>query len=110
MANTKGPMPGQKRMSFANLGLTRGGLSLEGPAVMAALVVAQGTFNANGAIEVVVPATSVTADSIIWITIKTPGGTVPVSPPNVISKTAGVGFSIKSTALDTSIYSFVVVG
>lgn len=110
MANTKGPQSGQKRMSFANLGTTRGGLDLQGPAVMAALVVSQGTFTADGANTVVVPATGVTANSIIMITIKTVGGTPSPTQPNVILLNPGVGFSIKSTALDTSVYNWVCLG
>lgn len=110
MANTKGPQPGQKRMSFANLGTTRGGLDLQGAAINTALVVAQGTFVVDGANSVVVPNTAVTANSMIIISILTPGGTPAGAAPQAIAKSPGVGFTAKGTALDTSTYLYVIIG
>lgn len=109
MSNTK-PSPGQKITSFADLGATSGALEIQAGAVSAAVKASQGTFTANGATQVDVVDTRITANSIILTTIKTAAGTPSPNAPNVISKTAGVGFSIKATASDTSLYSYVILG
>lgn len=69
---------------------------------------ARGSFVANGTTTVVVAAPTVAATSVIGISIKTLGGTQGAQP-TPISITAGVGFSVVATALDTSTYNFVVL-
>jgi hypothetical protein len=67
----------------------------------------QGTAVLNGTTAVVVANTSVTANSRIFLTINTPGGT-PASP-YVSAVSAGVSFSIKSTgASDTSTVAYLI--
>jgi len=68
-----------------------------------------GTFTANGATAVVVPATQVTANSQVNITLKTVGGT-PAGAPFLSAITPGTGFSVKSVAGDTSVYNYAVLG
>lgn len=67
----------------------------------------QGTATLNGTTAVVVSNTSVTANSRIFLTIQSPGGT-PASP-YVSARTAGTSFSIKSTgASDTSTVAYFI--
>jgi hypothetical protein len=67
----------------------------------------QGTAVLNGTTAVVVANTSVTANSRIFLTINTPGGT-PASP-YVSARSAGTSFSIKSTgASDTSTVAYLI--
>lgn len=68
-----------------------------------------GTFTANGGTQVVVSNTSITTNSVVNIGLKTLGGTpAPVyfSAANVV----GASFSINSTAGNTSVYSYQIVG
>jgi hypothetical protein len=64
-----------------------------------------GTFTANGA----TPA-AVTATSQIDITLKTVGGTVSPTRPNVLTITPGTGFTVGGVALDTSVYNYGIRG
>lgn len=66
-----------------------------------------GTFTANGATGVDVANTSVTATSLIGIFLLTPGGTVGAQPV-VQTKTPSTGFNVKGTALDTSVYAYII--
>lgn len=59
-----------------------------------------GTAVLNGTTAVVVANTSVTANSRIFLTIQTPGGTP--GTPYVSTRTAGTSFQLKSVAGDTS--------
>lgn len=68
-----------------------------------------GTFIANGASAVTVSATSVLATSMIFISLKTVGGTVGAVPA-VKTITAGTGFTVAGTASDTSTYSYLILG
>ncbi len=68
-----------------------------------------GTFTLNGATPVSVSNSSVTANSVIVFTLKTVGGTVSVSHPNVVTITAGVGFDVVGLTLDTSVYNYVTI-
>lgn len=67
----------------------------------------QGSAVLNGTTAVVVPAAAVTANSRIFLTIQTPGGTP--GSPYVSTRTAGVSFSVKSQAGDTSTCAWVIV-
>lgn len=68
-----------------------------------------GTFVANGTSAVAVANTSVAISDNIIVSLNTPGGTVGVIPPAIISVTAGTGFSIKAQALDTSTYNYAII-
>lgn len=68
-----------------------------------------GTFTATGATPVTVVEPKVTVSSAIVITLKTPGGTVGAVPA-IQTITAGTGFTIAGTALDTSVYNYLVIG
>lgn len=70
----------------------------------------QGTFAANGTSQVVITEPTVTANSLITITLKTVGGTVSPSVPYIDTITVGTGFTTKATASDTSTYNYLVVG
>ena len=67
-----------------------------------------GTFTANGASNVTVADTSVTANSVIIITLKTVGGTVGAYPA-IKTITAGTGFDVAATASDTSVYNYRII-
>jgi parallel beta-helix repeat protein len=67
----------------------------------------QGTATLNGTSSVVVSNTSVTASSRIFLTIQAPGGTV--GSPYVYARSAGVSFTIRSTASgDTSTVAYEI--
>lgn len=70
----------------------------------------QGTFTANGTSQVVITEPTVTANSLIVITLKTVGGTVSPSVPYIDTITVGTGFTTKATAADTSVYQYLVIG
>jgi hypothetical protein len=69
-----------------------------------------GTFVANGATPVVVSNAAVTATSQIEITLKTVGGTVSPTRPNVLTITPGTGFNVGGVASDTSTYNYRIFG
>lgn len=69
-----------------------------------------GTFTCNGATPVTVTEPKVSANSAIVITLKTVGGTVSPTLPYIATITAGTGFTVTGTALDTSIYNYLVIG
>lgn len=75
-----------------------------------AMLASGGTFTLNGATPVVVANALVTANSIILITLKTVGGTVSPTLPNVLTITPGTGFTVGGVAADTSVYNFAVLG
>lgn len=74
------------------------------------LPTAAGTLTLNGATPVTVANANVDAGSIIVFTLKTVGGTVSPSAPNVLTITAGTGFTVGGTASDTSVYNYVILG
>lgn len=68
-----------------------------------------GTWTCNGATPVVVANPFVTVNSVIVTTIKTAGGTVSPTRPNVLTITPGTGFTIAGVDLDTSVYNYVII-
>lgn len=68
-----------------------------------------GTVTLNGVTPVTVAKASVTANSNIIFTLKTPSGTVGAYPA-IQTITAGVGFDVAGTALDASVYNFAIIG
>lgn len=81
-----------------------------GGAQVAALPVGGGTVALNGATPVVVADARVGAGSIIVFTLKTVGGTVSATAPNILTITPGTGFTVAGVALDTSIYNYAILG
>lgn len=69
-----------------------------------------GTYINNGASAVTVANTAVTANSNIVFTLKTVGGTVSASAPNVKTITPGTGFTVAGLASDTSTYNYTILG
>lgn len=70
--------------------------------------ISTGTFVATGTTPVSVSNTVVTVGSDIGMTLKTVGGTV--GSPGLKTITPGTGFTVASTALDTSTYNYTVAG
>lgn len=68
-----------------------------------------GTFTNNAATAVTTANTLVTANSMILISLNTPGGTSAGAPPNVTAITASTSFVTKGTASDTSIYNYAII-
>lgn len=68
-----------------------------------------GTFTATGASSVTVANTTVTANSVIVFTPKTPAGTVSPNALNVKTITPGTGFTVAGTASDTSVYNYAIL-
>lgn len=69
-----------------------------------------GSYVNNGATPVTVANTAVTAGSIISFTLKTVGGTVSASAPNVKTITPGTGFTVAGLASDSSTYNYEIRG
>jgi len=67
-----------------------------------------GTATANGASNVTVANTKVTANTQVLFTLKTVGGTVG-AVPSVKTITPGVGFAFAGTASDTSVYNYMLL-
>ena len=69
----------------------------------------QGTVTLNGATPITVANALTSANSSIIFTLKTVGGTVSPNAPNVLTITPGTGFTVGGTALDTSVYNYVIL-
>lgn len=67
-----------------------------------------GTLTLNGATEVTVNTTKVTANSRIFLTVQAPGGT-PAGVAYVSSRSAGTSFGVKGIAADTSTVAWLIV-
>lgn len=67
----------------------------------------RGTLTANGASAVTVANANVLITDEISISLNTVGGTVGAIP-RLDTITAGVGFTVKGTASDTSIYNYAI--
>lgn len=67
-----------------------------------------GTLTLNGATEVTVNTTKVTANSRIFLTVQAPGGT-PAGIAYVSSRSAGTSFGVKGIAADTSTVAWMIV-
>lgn len=66
-----------------------------------------GTVVANGATGVAVANTNILQTDNVILSLNTVGGTP--APPYVATITPGTGFSIKSTAGDTSTYNYKII-
>lgn len=67
-----------------------------------------GTGTLNGATEVTISTTAVTANSRIFLTIQAPAGT-PSGTIYVSSRVAATSFGVKSAASDTSTFAWMIV-
>lgn len=74
------------------------------------LSVGYGTFVINGATPVTVADANVTSTSVFVFSLNTVGGTVSPTAPNVLTKTAGTGFTVGGVASDSSTYAYVRFG
>ena len=68
-----------------------------------------GTWICNGTNAITVANKLITAHSVVISTIKTVGGTVSATMPNVKTITPGTGFTISGLASDTSTYNYVII-
>lgn len=68
-----------------------------------------GTFVANGTSAVTVSNTNVAITDCIIISLNTVGGTVSLSDPAIQTITAGTGFTVKASTLDTSTYNYAII-
>lgn len=68
-----------------------------------------GTFVLTGTTPVTVANTNVAIGTAIAISLNTVGGTVGAAP-SLKTITAGVGFTVSGTALDTSTYNYAILG
>lgn len=75
---------------------------------LAASSYATGTVTLNGATPVTVAEDAITANSVVIFTLKTVGGTVGAYPA-IQTITPTTGFDVAGTALDTSVYNYVVI-
>ncbi len=80
-----------------------------GPEVTS-LPVGGGTFVLNGATPVTVADARVKAGSLIIFTLKTVGGTISPTAPNVLTITPGTGFTVGGVAGDTGTYNYGIIG
>lgn len=67
-----------------------------------------GTLTLNGATEVTVNTTAVSATSRIFLTVQVPGGT-PAGVAYVSSRVNGTSFGVKGIALDTSTVAWLII-
>lgn len=67
-----------------------------------------GTLTLNGTSEVTVSTTAVTANSRIFLTSNTVGGT-PLGVAYVSSRVANTSFGVKGAATDTSVVAWMIV-
>lgn len=86
-----------------------GSIPYNGGSTTSAIPANGGTVTLNGATPVTVANTNVTANSMIMFTLKTVGGTVGAAPA-IETITPGTGFTVEGTALDTSIYNYLILG
>lgn len=104
---------GLKRLSLYLAGQLKSAVSITGGSISGVTLGLasgqKGTFTANGSTAVVVSNTTVTADSVIVITLKTVGGT-PAGAPYLSAITASTGFSVKAAVGDTSVYNYAIIG
>ena len=101
------PQTSVSEISFTGATVSSGGAGVADVSINSP-VHNSGTFVANGATPVTVAATSVTANSLIIFTLKTPGGTVGAYPA-IQTITPGTGFTVAATALDTSTYNYGII-
>lgn len=67
-----------------------------------------GTVTVNGATPVTVANTSFKAGSVVLFSLKTVGGTVGAIP-RLVTATPSTGFQVAATALDTSVYNYIIL-
>jgi hypothetical protein len=99
-------MSNLRKSPFDDAGSVVGDLPI--PAGRLRLGAFKGEVTLNGATPVTVAAAGVEAGSLILFTLKTVGGTVG-AVPSIKTITAGTGFTVAGTALDTSIYNWAII-
>lgn len=105
---------GSTRLSISNAGVStfsgdvKLGTAGNGLYVKEGTNATMGTGTLNGATEVTISTTKVTANSRIFLSIQSPAGT-PAGAIYVSSRSAGVSFGVKGLALDTSTFAWLIV-
>lgn len=97
-----------KRSTVAEMGAVPFTVAAQGPTLKRGANGRVGTFVLNGATPVVVSNTSIAITDAIIISLNTVGGTVGAAP-TIQTITAGVGFTVAGTALDTSTMNYCVL-
>jgi hypothetical protein len=87
-----------------------GSLMYNGGTQVSAIRATGGTFTANGASAVTVTNANITANSVVVFGLKTQAGTPATAGPFMSATTPGTGFQVKSTAGDTSVYNYWILG
>jgi hypothetical protein len=109
---TIGPIQRAIAQGVVRLSTFTGGAQITGISypctVSCYILITSGTVTLNGATPVTVANTAMTANSTVLFGLKTVGGTVSPNAPNVLTTTPGTGFTVGGTALDTSIYNYVI--
>lgn len=113
MGQTEKGVPGGLAMLDANGDNTNAGNVIvgvvgKGIKVKEGTNATMGTGTLNGATEVTIATTKVTASSRIFLTIQTPHGT-PAGTIYVSSRVAATSFGVKGTASDTSDFAWMIV-
>lgn len=68
-----------------------------------------GTFTCTSGGAIVVSNTAITANSVIWFSLKTKGGTA-TAPPYMTAITAGTSFTATCATNETSVFNYIVLG
>ena len=101
---------GAKNFNLINSGKISRLQQDNGGPLIGGVLVQGGTLTLNGATPVTVVDAGVTANSVIILTLKTVGGTVSPTCPNVLTITPGTGFTVGGAAADVSQYNWVRIG
>lgn len=91
----------------ANKGHLQTGTAGKGVGVKSGANCKANSFTATGT-TTVVSNTSITANSMVFFTCTTPGGTIGIAP-YVSARTPGTSFTVTVTATDTSTYDYFIV-
>ncbi len=81
-----------------------------GGPLMTSMQAGGGTVTLNGATPVTVADARVTANSMIWFTLKDVNAGTVGAQPTIPTITPGTGFTVVGTALDTGIYNYGILG
>lgn len=68
-----------------------------------------GTFTCTSGGAIVVPNTAITANSVIWFSLKTKAGSA-TAPPYMTAITVGTSFTATCATNETSVFNYIVLG
>lgn len=101
-------VPGAQRISPIQFLADTGAFPFLGPAQSAITPVSGGTFTCTGGGTITVAQTTLTANSVLMLGLKTAGGTV--AAPFQATAMPGTGFTVTCGGSDTSIYNYLILG